>query len=716
MEDYFSKEYEHRYSDIVIDPIYGQIELSHHEKKLTLKSFLQRLKHIKQLGVAFYFYPAATHTRFEHSLGVMHIAGIMYETLTNEKVQISRSESKDVYSMKTLIGKLKKEKYRNTLRLAALLHDLGHGPFSHSLEQVLKRNPKLKITKKILESIKEFKEIKKNRNLWDRYIPNELDKHESFTLIACLKYRDVIEEVISELPDEEKPVFEDVLKIMKGEIEDDDVLAVLAQVISSEVDADRIDYLLRDTHHVGFRHTGIELYSLIHQLRLTSLYKDGKQWWSIGVTERGVLFIEGLLIARKYHYDRIATDENCRKYEMFLIRKIERALEKSGSRKQSIEILSNFFINGKDEDIMAFLEAQYGCSFVELMNEATKYNCVCESKWRDFIPHDRHDLLIIWNDGEKCKEFEEALEDALKRQFDEDFLVDIYFHGKFPTSLLMSAVPGYLFLYDYSLVIGDFPSVMIENGGIRIYIKKSLGECQKYAMAIKENLFSTDGDRRVLYEKKIRPLIGELTTSIRKQYYSDSSIKEYRDRDRDCLLLLLYAVHRLKDEIFETIKNSLKEKYGESALEDIRYSIQKRRGTGTLGIRSSVYKFILYTNKILNFSYSMRKITGQRISGLFFYNEKAYEDLQTLRAIGFLSEQRIFQRTKELIDQISWHTPMFFYYVNEDYMNTYIEKRPELITKFNDLKGEIKEKISLVLSDEAEIIYKSRIRRRGKNT
>ena len=701
-------------SEIVIDPIYGQIELYPHEAKLIEKSFFQRLKHIKQLGVAFYSYPAATHTRLEHSLGVMHVASLIYDTLTKEKTQISGRETRDISSIKQLINKLKKDKYKYLVRLAALLHDLGHGPFSHSFELVLERNPRFKILKNDLEKTKEFKEIKmNNESLWNKYVPDELNKHEYFTIITCLKYRNEIEGVISELSEPDQPEFEDILKILRDQTENEAALTILARIISGDVDADRIDYLLRDTHHVGFKHSGIELYSLRRQLRLTRLNRNGKEWWTIGATENGVLFIESLLIARKYHYDRISTDENSRKYEILFVGKIEKLLEEVRPRQKRIEMLSDFFINQKDENIVVLLEKKYKKPFQELINEAVDYNCAYEVKWRQFIPHDRYDLLMIWRNGERCKEFEERLETELKRSFKVEFIVDIYYHGKFPTSLLMSAVPGYLFLYDYSLIIGDFPTVMIENGGIRIYVKKPEKECPKIAEKIERNLFSRKKDQRRLYEKVFRGQLLSLTEKIRRAYFSEHSQQKNRCHDLDSLLLLLWATRwHLKDKTFEVIESNLKTKFGVNAAEDIKQAIKRRKES--LGIRSRLYEVISNSQKLCNFSYNMEEIARPKGSKMLSYHENAYEDLQTLKALGFLTEKRILQRPSEIKKRISWHAPMFIYNLNEKYVLSYVNRRTQLTKEFEELKGKIGEKVTSIVQEDVEKIYNNIAKRKKR--
>src|SRR5918994_1899048 len=115
----------------ITDPIHKYIRITDLEKKLIDTEVFQRLRKIRQLAGAHLVYPSAQHTRFEHSLGVMHLAGLAAETLL-DKGYITNKE--DVES----------------LRISALLHDIGHGPFSHLFEEVLSENESKKINHEII--------------------------------------------------------------------------------------------------------------------------------------------------------------------------------------------------------------------------------------------------------------------------------------------------------------------------------------------------------------------------------------------------------------------------------------------------------------------------------------------------------------------------------------------------------------------------------------
>src|SRR3954452_6732410 len=108
------------------DPIHGNIELSPAETRVVDHAVFQRLRAIKQLGFSEFSFPGATHNRYLHSLGVCHLSGRAFDSIF-KKFEFSNDALR--------------KRLRQTVRLAALLHDIGHGPLSHTTEDVM---PKLK--------------------------------------------------------------------------------------------------------------------------------------------------------------------------------------------------------------------------------------------------------------------------------------------------------------------------------------------------------------------------------------------------------------------------------------------------------------------------------------------------------------------------------------------------------------------------------------------
>ncbi|MGD8918440.1 MAG: HD domain-containing protein [Nitrosopumilaceae archaeon] len=179
----------------IIDPIHDFIRVYDHELKIIDNPIFQRLRRIRQLSGAHLTYPAAQHTRFEHSLGVMHIASQAGEALREK-------------------GILKQDDIEK-LRLAGLLHDIGHGPFSHLFEEIIQK-------KKI--------------------------SHEDFGKNIILK--STIGDTISQNGYDKKII----TKIAFG----DSKFQYLNEIVSGALSADMMDYLLRDGYFTGAEHAKID--------------------------------------------------------------------------------------------------------------------------------------------------------------------------------------------------------------------------------------------------------------------------------------------------------------------------------------------------------------------------------------------------------------------------------------------------------------------------
>ena len=199
------------------DALHGSIALDSGEVSIVESPFFQRLRRIKQLGFAETAFPAATHTRFIHSLGAMHVASRAFDNLFSETPKSER---------------IKLDRFKQLVRLAALLHDVGHGPLSHTSESAMPMAGKRRTTHEdytlriILES-----------ELSERI--NKAGKSEGFT-----------SKHVAALIDPEIEIKDNFFKEkLNGEFVD--FRPLLEQLISSELDADRMDYLRRDSHYLG---------------------------------------------------------------------------------------------------------------------------------------------------------------------------------------------------------------------------------------------------------------------------------------------------------------------------------------------------------------------------------------------------------------------------------------------------------------------------------
>jgi len=219
------------------DPVHGYVEVEAELLPLLDSPPVQRLRHVKQLGFSYLVYPGANHTRFEHSLGTMHLATVLARHLDLDPAEV------------LLIG------------AAGLLHDIGHGPFSHTSEAFLS----------------EFAGH-------DHHQVDHLLREPA--LASAIEQADLDPAQISALIRGEHP---------------------LADLIHGDLDADRMDYLLRDAHYTGVPYGTVDAQRLIQ----SSILHEG----GLGIAESGVQAAESLLIARTlmrpavyfHHTSRIAT-------------------------------------------------------------------------------------------------------------------------------------------------------------------------------------------------------------------------------------------------------------------------------------------------------------------------------------------------------------------------------------------------------------------------
>ncbi len=259
-------------------PVHGFVTLTDWERDIIDQPAYQRLRRIRQLGWTDQVYSGAMHTRFEHSLGVMHVATSMYDAIVNSSRAILETE------MTFDEAGLKRD--RILVRLTALLHDLGHSPFSHAGEELFP-----------LQSEENGR----------RY------KHEDYSAaIIREKLRDVIEN--HPLNDNYKIKANDIANLLEGSTESGRSL-VWRDIITGQMDADRIDYLLRDSLHVGVEYGRFDWRRLMDCLTLVRPNED--ESCRLGVTEGGLHAVESLVLARYlmftqvyFHKTRVAYDHH----------------------------------------------------------------------------------------------------------------------------------------------------------------------------------------------------------------------------------------------------------------------------------------------------------------------------------------------------------------------------------------------------------------------
>jgi HD superfamily phosphohydrolase len=245
------------------DPVHGYVYITEEEKALIDSYPVQRLHRLRQLAGAEYVYPGANHTRFEHSIGVMHLA-----SRVAENPNISQHIGEDEAEM---------------VRIAGLLHDVGHGPFSHVFEQLLD---------------KELNQTHEDITLW---------------IVENSELKDVLRRTGC------RP--ETVGKLAVGRLHRSGK-AFLDQIISSAVDVDKQDFIVRDTYHTGAEYGFIDVFRLIHTLDVL----EGDLAVDLGALSA----LESLMIARIESFRSIYFHRVGRAAQIMLAIAMEKANDELG--------------------------------------------------------------------------------------------------------------------------------------------------------------------------------------------------------------------------------------------------------------------------------------------------------------------------------------------------------------------------------------------------
>ncbi len=257
---------------ILNDPIYGFITIRYPIiLKLIDHPYFQRLNRIKQLGLSYLVYPGAHHTRFHHAIGAMHLMQNAIEVLKLKEVEITEEEE---------LGVL----------IAILLHDIGHGPFSHALEH---------------------------------------------TLVKGVSHEDISILLMDKLNVEFKGELDLSIEIFTNKYKK----KFLHQLVSSQLDMDRLDYLKRDSFYSGVSEGVVSSDRIINML---NVYKD-----ELVIEEKGIYSIEKFIVARRLMYWQVYLHKTVLSAENLLVRILKRAkfLAENGVELHASPVLKEFLYN-----------------------------------------------------------------------------------------------------------------------------------------------------------------------------------------------------------------------------------------------------------------------------------------------------------------------------------------------------------------------------------
>jgi hypothetical protein len=274
------------------DPIHKSIEFNEFEKSIIDHPYFARLRKVAQLGLAQLVYPGAAHNRFIHALGVMHVAGRIWN-------QLARASAE-------LFGKYFKKDDLHYLgqaaRLAGLLHDVGHGPFSHA-------------TEKLMPPLRGLASPKK----WYKKAPGAARaKHEDYSVLLIYEIAKSRETPL------DRPMAQDISALINGRIKPSSnwekrfkkigIYKLLKAIISGELDADRMDYLLRDAYFSGVAYGHYDIDWLINNLHASEIGHN----LVLTINEAGVRAFEDYLLARYHMFLQVYLHKTVSCFEHYL--------------------------------------------------------------------------------------------------------------------------------------------------------------------------------------------------------------------------------------------------------------------------------------------------------------------------------------------------------------------------------------------------------------
>lgn len=377
------------------DVIYGFITFDDWEREVINHPVFQRLRRIKQLSLTDMVYPGANHTRFEHSLGVMHLATLFFDNILIKRRQFLEKELR--------FDEAGLRRDRRILRFAALLHDIGHSPFSHAGEELMPYIPK---------GHPKYEEGKDKRF-----------SHEDYS-IAIIKafFRDIIEE--HEENENYNIKVEDITALLGDETVKPKRSLIWKNIMSSQLDADRADYLLRDSTHLGIRYG---IYDKDRLVNTVSIAKDQETYGTNLVVEEGGWHVaESLVIARYQMFTQVYFHKTRRAYDHHIesaIKAILQENEKSGffPLPDSEENLKKY-IDYDDWKIYGLIKEGMGGDDGEVILKRIHDKCVYET---GEVP-DEDELKRfedVWNEFRDEISFDDSPDKSWYKTGKEDILI-----------------------------------------------------------------------------------------------------------------------------------------------------------------------------------------------------------------------------------------------------------------------------------------------------
>ena len=301
----------------ITDPVHGTIELSPLETALLSTGAFQRLRNVKQLGLAHLVFPGADYSRFSHSIGVNHVTGKILDALKSNTGATIEDDEYELY------------------RLAGLLHDVGHYPYSHAFEDAVSTYYQDRSQPALFDYADESSQVETG--------PHPSETHDQ--TLTSLDHEDVGRTVLKRDPEITTVLASygidpsAIDRIFSRQPSDDGHVPRFANLISSDLDADRIDYLSRTARHTGLPYGLVDIEYLLSQMRL-----DQKE--RICLDPSALRTAEHFLLGRLFDYQQVNFHKTVASLE-WALRGVINALLSSGAIDCSPNAIERKIVSGE---------------------------------------------------------------------------------------------------------------------------------------------------------------------------------------------------------------------------------------------------------------------------------------------------------------------------------------------------------------------------------
>ncbi len=395
--------------DYIYDPVWKNIPITKLEKEIIESNIFKRLKNIRQMSLASISFSGANHTRFEHSIGTMHVAYLVVNGIKK-----LREKTNQVFQKTHNID----NGYNKTIqfiRIAGLLHDLGHPPFSHAIEWVFERNPELYPGRKYSHDNYTHKLIRRNK---------ELKKILNDNIISPENIANFLAKNLKHIP---KPI------------------ATLYPLLNGDLDFDKIDYIIRDNYHCGLP-VNVDIYSIMDSFKIRIQKQNPKEeeiTIEIAFKPDKLFVIENLLLSRKQLIMVIQQEKKNRIANQMLMTGTQEFLKNKKellSEKEYKKLIQQLHENWTDYDLVSNIAKESNYTQANYLNRAIKGSLMQEIMRIDMFdlePKERLEFYLF----NKFKEKQMTIIEKLNEKLKSNFLIDFVYIK--PPPLTIRIVPDF---------------------------------------------------------------------------------------------------------------------------------------------------------------------------------------------------------------------------------------------------------------------------------